>query len=132
MKFYAVIDTNVIVSSMLKHNSNPGLIIDLVNNKTIIPLLNSEIIEEYIDVLMRNKFVDDAINNIKQNGIFLEREQTIDEFIDLDDIVFYEIVMGARNTMEAFLITGNTKHYPVKKYIVTPHEMIDIINKSNN
>ena len=138
MKFYAVIDTNVIVSSMLKHNSNPGLIIDLVNNKTIIPLLNSEIIEEYIDVVMRNKFgfdkndVDDAINNIKQNGIFLEREQTIDEFVDLDDIVFYEIVMSARNTMEAYLITGNVKHYPVKKYIVTPHEMIDIINKSNN
>lgn len=34
MKYYAVIDTNVVVSSMLKHNSIPGEIIDLVLSKT--------------------------------------------------------------------------------------------------
>ena len=51
MQFYAVIDTNVVVSSMLKHNSNPGLIIDYVVEGSIIPLLNKEILEEYITVL---------------------------------------------------------------------------------
>ena len=31
MKYYAVIDTNVVVSSMLRHDSIPGAILDLVN-----------------------------------------------------------------------------------------------------
>lgn len=133
MKYYAVIDTNVIVSSMLKHDSIPGEILDFVISKTIVPLLNKEIIDEYEDVLKRNKFgfdndqVDSFIENIKANSIFLEREQTIEQFIDEDDIVFYEIVLSARHTMDAFLITGNIKHYPVRNYVVTPKEMIEII-----
>ena len=72
--------------------------------------------------------VDNLIANLKTNSIFLEREQTLEEFIDEDDIVFYEIVMSARHTMDAFLITGNIKHYPIRNYIVTPKQMIDIIN----
>lgn len=137
MKYYAVIDTNVIVSSMLKHDSIPGEILDFVISKTIIPLLNKEIIDEYEDVLKRNKFgfdndeVDSFIESIKANSIFLEREQTIEEFIDEDDIVFYEIVLSARHTMDAFLITGNIKHYPIRNYVVTPKEMIEIIKSKN-
>ena len=138
MKYYAVIDTNVIVSSMLKHDSIPGEILDLVISKTIVPLLNKEIIDEYEEVLKRNKFgfsnaeVDSLIANIKANSIFLEREQTLEEFVDEDDIVFYEIVMSARHTMNAFLITGNIKHYPIRNYVVTPKQMIDIINLKTN
>ena len=133
MKYYAVIDTNVIVSSMLKHNSIPGKIIDLIFEKSIVPLLNEEIIDEYYDVLSRNMFgfnkevIDNTINEIKLSGIFLERKEALEAFIDSDDIVFYEIVMSARNTMDAYLITGNLKHYPVRNYVVTPREMIEII-----
>ena len=135
MKYYAVVDTNVIVSSMLKHNSIPGKILDLILAKTIVPLLNDEIINEYYEVLVRNKFdlkvsdVEKLLLSIKNNGIFLTREQTLEQFLDKDDIVFYEIVMSARNTMDAYLITGNIKHYPIKSYVVTPKEMIDIIEK---
>ncbi len=137
MKYYAVIDTNVVVSSMLKHDSIPGEILDLVLSKTIVPLLNKEIIDEYEDVLKRNKFgfsndeVDKLITNLKSNSIFLEREQTLEEFVDEDDIVFYEIVMSARHTMAAFLITGNIKHYPIRNYVVTPKQMIEIIDSKN-
>lgn len=37
MKYYAVIDTNVLVSAVLKWNSVPGNIIDLAFNDVIIP-----------------------------------------------------------------------------------------------
>jgi putative PIN family toxin of toxin-antitoxin system len=137
MKYYAVIDTNVIVSSMLKHDSIPGKILDYVFNKTIVPLVDSEILNEYSEVLLRNKFgfnnedIQNLINILKKNSITIEREQSLEEFIDEDDIVFYEIVMSARNTMDAFLITGNIKHYPIKNYVVTPRQMIDIINSKN-
>lgn len=93
MKYYAVIDTNIIVSSMLKHNSIPGEIIDLVFSQTIIPLLNDEILEEYRDVLTRNKFgfsdlvIEQTLEVLKMNGIFIAREQTIEDFID-EDVLF--------------------------------------------
>ena len=135
MTYYAVIDTNVIVSSMLKTDSIPGSIINYIKSDTIIPLLNEEITKEYISVLTRNKFdfeekkIIETISIIKEKGIFLEREQTLEDFIDQDDIVFFEIVMSARNTMDAYLITGNMKHYPIRNYVVTPREMIEIIEK---
>ena len=134
MKYYAVIDTNVIVSSMLKHDSIPGNIIDLVMSKSIVPIVNKEILDEYYDVLTRNKFnfspdkVLDLIAAFKENSIYLNKEQVLEDFIDEDDIVFYEIVMSARNTMDAYLVTGNIKHYPIRNYVVTPKQMIDIIN----
>ena len=137
MTYYAVIDTNVIVSSMLKADSIPGLIIQLIYENTITPLLNEEILEEYIEVLTRNKFnipeekIRKEISAIKEKSIFLEREQCLEELIDKGDVVFFEIVMSARNTMDAYLITGNMKHYPIRNYIVTPREMIDIIEKEN-
>lgn len=133
MNYYAVIDTNVIVSSMLKRDSIPGAIIDLVLTKEIIPLLNKEILDEYSDVLTRNKFgfekkdVQILLNEIKNDSIFLEPEETLEDFVDEDDIVFFEIVMSAKHSMDAYLITGNIKHYPIRNYVVTPKQMLDII-----
>ena len=51
MKYYAVIDTNVLVSAVLKWNSVPGNIIDLTFNDVITPLVNQEILNEYKTVL---------------------------------------------------------------------------------
>jgi predicted nucleic acid-binding protein len=45
MKYYAVIDTNVLVSAMLKHHSVPGSIIDLTFDGPIIPVMNDAIEE---------------------------------------------------------------------------------------
>ena len=135
MMYYAVIDTNVIVSSMLKGTSIPGIIVSKALDGPIIPLLDDEIIEEYRDVLSRNQFglskeaVDELIDNLKKRAIFLDRTETTEQFVDPDDIVFYEIVMTARNTTEAYLITGNKKHFPVKSFVVTPREMLDIIGE---
>ena len=137
MKYYAVIDTNVIVSSMLKNQSTPGQIIRLVTQNTIIPLLNEEILQEYIEVITRNRFhfsktlIENTISLIKSKAIYLQREQTLEQFIDKEDIVFFEIVLSARSTMDAYLITGNIKHYPIRSYVVTPTQMIDIIEKEN-
>ena len=135
MKYYAVIDTNVVVSSMLKKESVPWLIMNMVDENTIIPLLNQDILNEYIEVITRNKFnfseasINEIVNRIKEKAIFIEKEQTLEDFIDKDDIVFFEIVMSARSTMDAYLITGNMEHYPIRSYIVTPAQMLEIIEK---
>ena len=137
MKYFAVIDTNVIVSSMLKKESIPGQIMDYVDKGIIVPLVNEEILEEYVEVITRNKFnfekaaVELAMNGIEKRAIFVEREKTLEDFFDKDDIVFFEIVLSARSTMDAYLVTGNMKHYPIRSYVVTPSQMIEIIEKDS-
>ena len=49
------------------------------------------------------------------------------DFSDTEDVVFYEVVMEKRKTDEAWLVTGNIKHFPKEPFIVTPREMLDII-----
>ena len=56
MPYYAVIDTNVIVSALLIPESIPAHIISLVKTNLVIPLVNDEIITEYSLVLHRPKF----------------------------------------------------------------------------
>ena len=75
MKYYAVIDTNVLVSAALKWHSVPGSIVELVFEGYIIPVLNQEIIDEYRAVLSRPKFhltndiVEEIINSFNAVGL---------------------------------------------------------------
>lgn len=137
MKYYAVIDTNVLVSAMLKWQSVPGKILELSFNGLIIPLVNDEILREYREVLSRPKFkltkeiVNNLIDGITEKSIFVS-EQSLNEYLpDLKDRVFYEVVMEKRKSEDAYLVTGNIKHFPVRPYIVTPREMLDIIIEEN-
>ncbi len=137
MKYYAVIDTNVLVSAMLKWQSVPGKILELSFNGLIIPLVNDEILREYREVLSRPKFkltkeiVNNLINGITEKSIFVS-EQSLNEYLpDPKDRVFYEVVMEKRKSEDAYLVTGNIKHFPVRPYIVTPREMLDIIIEEN-
>lgn len=136
MKFYAVIDTNVIVSAAMKPESVPGQVLELVLDGVIVPVLNKTIIEEYHDVLLRPKFdfpkeiVKDILNEIDGHGIHVDAEHIDIDLPDPKDLVFYEVVMEERKEEDAYLVTGNIKHFPEKPFIVTPRQMIDIILES--
>ena len=137
-QYYAVIDTSVIVSSFLCRDSIPGKVIDYIQNNTIIPLFNKEILEEYRDVLARNKFrlrqedVTRFLSEFKQKGKELSRVATSEPFTDKSDVVFFEIVLSGRSTMDAYLVTGNLRHYPFRSYVVTPRQMLEIIEKEKD
>lgn len=133
MTYYAVIDTNVIVSSMLRSGSIPDEVVQLALEGPIIPLVNQEILDEYEEVLTRNKFGFDEvkikrmIDDLSKRAIFLDKTKTDEIFPDPDDAVFYKIVMTARKVADAYLVTGNIKHFPIKSFVVTPKEMLDIV-----
>ena len=55
MHYYAVIDTNVLVSAMLKFQSAPGQVANAALLGNLIPLLCDEIVAEYREVLNRPK-----------------------------------------------------------------------------
>ena len=133
MKYYAVIDTNVLVSAMLKWQSVPGSILEFAIDGMIVPILNKEIVEEYKAVLSRKKFgltediVTDIIESLENAGFYVDA-MTIDiELPDPKDRVFYEVVMEERKEQNAYLVTGNIKHFPAAPFIVTPRQMLDII-----
>ncbi len=133
MKIYAVIDTNVIVSAMLKQSSIPGLVLEFALSGIIIPILNEEIVSEYRNVLIRPKFcltpeiVDNLIQTLEYYGEYIKPERLNIDLPDPKDVIFYEVVMEKRKENEAYLITGNIKHFPKEYFIVTPREMLEII-----
>ncbi|MBO7618171.1 MAG: putative toxin-antitoxin system toxin component, PIN family [Bacteroidales bacterium] len=133
-KVFAVIDTNVIVSALISKNpeSYPLLVLAHVYSGTITPVFNAEIIQEYREVLSRVKFhlspldIEDALQVIQDYGLNVERAEVKDEvFPDPNDIVFYEVKMSKE---DAYLVTGNIKHFPKKSFVVTPREMVEIID----
>ncbi len=136
MIFYVVIDTNVLVSAVLKPTSNPGIIVQLVDNGTVIPLINDKILEEYNEVLSRAKFkftndqVSKIVGIISMRGIYVDEDHIDIELPDEKDRVFYEVTMKSKEERDTMLVTGNMKHFPVKPFIVTPKELCDIIIKT--
>lgn len=58
MHYYAVIDTNVLVSALLSKNDDAATvqIIKLILSGKIVPVYSEEIIGEYREVLTRKKF----------------------------------------------------------------------------
>ena len=135
MKVYAVIDTNVIVSSILSSHSDSATVLvrDNILDGKLIPLFNEEILAEYKDVLNRPKFkfpsslvkaVLDAITSI---GLYMDRTESGELFPDPKDAVFYEVALSKE---DSYLVTGNTKHFPTSPIVVTPAEMLEILFRS--
>ncbi len=134
MKYYAVFDTNVLVSAMITNNSDSATVkvLEQVVKGRIVPLFNEEILLEYQEVLRRDKFnlrEEDILNVIDllvDNGCWAGRKTTDFPFPDADDIVFFEVTMSKEGS---FLVTGNTKHFPKVPTVVTPAEMLEILGK---
>lgn len=137
MNVYAVIDTNVVVASMLTsaHLSATKSIINKVWEDTITPMINAEIIEEYRDVLSRSKFhfsesdISEMLNLFRLKGKEYTPECMDHDFTDPDDVIFYETY---RMREDSYLVTGNMKHFPSEPRILPPADMINIINLSEN
>ena len=134
MKIYAVIDTNVIVSALLSHYNDTATVVLMrkIIRGEVIPLYNESILNEYIEVLNRKKFsftesmISATLKVIKDYGIILDNTESDVSLPDPKDLVFYEVALSKD---DSFLVTGNIKHFPKKPFIVTPTEMLAIINE---
>ena len=137
MKCCAVVDTNVLVAALLSKRDDSATVrvIRAMISGEFIPLYHEDILAEYEDVLHRKKKYDlsesaiqTVLNAIRRFGIEVFPKPTGEIFIDEDDIIFYEVAMEKRDDY-AYLVTGNMKHYPVRDFIVTPAEMIAILEE---
>ena len=133
MSVFAVIDTNVLVSAQLNSDSVPGKVLQHALVGDIVPIMNDGIIAEYEEVLRRRKFqfkessIRTLIHEILQRGIIIDQAEIEEILPDPKDVIFYAVTMEARKTAETFLVTANIRHFPVKPFVVTPREMLTII-----
>lgn len=131
---YAVIDTNILVSALITHNSDAATvhIVENVYIQRLTPLYNQDILNEYKEVLSRSKFklpeekIESLIEMIKQNGIDSSCAPFNGDMPDEDDRVFYEVTLSRE---DSFLVTGNLKHFPKTPRVVTAAQMLDILDK---
>lgn len=136
MTYYAVIDTNVFISALLSKDSDAATVkvLRAILDGRIVPLYHNEILAEYDEVLHREKFhfqeksIQMVLTAVKHFGVEVFPQPTGEIFVDMDDLIFYEVAMEKRND-DAYLVTGNQKHYPIRDFIVTPAEMMEIIEK---
>ena len=131
---YTVIDTNVFVAALLTKNDDSATVkvYEAIADGLITSLYHKYILEEYAEVLSRPKFkfsekkINAVLDMIIKYGIEVFPKPTGEILIDMDDLIFYEVAMEKRND-DSYLVTGNQKHYPVRDFIVTPAEMMEII-----
>ena len=88
MKYYAVIDTNVLVAALFSKKKDAATVkvVDAILRRQVIPLYHPLILQEYIEVLHREKF---HFSNDKKSknriirintGILSNMKQKIKEF----------------------------------------------------
>lgn len=112
-----VLDTNVLVSGLMKKSSIPAAVVDMVLEQRIRLALDKRIMEEYIEVTSRPKlhiheFVRRAaLSFIAVYGIYvspLPLNLPPDQIPDLKDLPFAEAAVSAKANA---LVTGNARHF---------------------
>ena len=112
-----VIDTNVLVSALLKEDSVPARALGLLLDQAIV-LLDPRLVDEYTRVLARPKFkkIEPARRESLLARLLAKGEHLMDvpryegPLGDDDDRAFVEVALFGRADA---LVTGNVRDYPV-------------------
>ena len=132
---YAVIDTNVLVSAQISKNplSATVKVVSSMFLNHIKPVYNEDILAEYTEVLHRPKFhlsdddIDNMLDYIRQYGIHSDRIPFDGDMPDEKDRPFYEVSLSIE---DSFLVTGNLKHFPVTPQVISPADMVTLIEQN--
>lgn len=126
-----VVDTNVVVSANLRDEGFSAFILDLAANRKIMMFVSEQILQEYEEVLLRPRLKLDrtrvrvALAVIRRTSKLIKPSRTLAISSDEPDNRFYECAAAAK---AHFLITGNTKHFPMRHkftQVVTPRDFIE-------
>lgn len=126
-----VLDTNVVVSGILRPYSQAASILRLVATGVITLAYDLRIISEYRDVLNRPKFgfakedVDAFLDQVEQEGTCVSVLPLRFRLPDPEDESFLEVAIAGKAKA---IVTGNKRHFPKKEYegikIMSPAEFL--------
>jgi putative PIN family toxin of toxin-antitoxin system len=130
-----IIDTNVIVSSLIQKGYPYRIIFDLFIEDKISLCISPQLFKEYYTVLERPKFAQYqdfvlkakiVLANIEKKAICFIPDITLDMISDKDDNKLLEL---ADKCVADFIITGNITDFTFSQYketrIVTPRDYWD-------
>lgn len=137
MIFSAAIDTNVLVSALISSHDDAATVqvVGKLFSGEVIPLFSKAIFKEYNEVLRRTKFrfseenVRLFLQGIEACGEWVVPAPTGELLPDGKDLLFYEVVVEKQKD-DAYLVTGNKRHFTDKAFIVTAKEFMEILNSA--
>ena len=114
----AVVDTNVLVSALLKRGSVPDAVAQAVRVGLLLPVVCTEIVAEYVDVLRRPRLGLPQRDAMELLEIFGAQAQWVRitpylaalKLPDAGDWPFVAAALAA----ECPVITGNIRHFPAR------------------
>ena len=131
-----VLDTNVLISGILKPYSKAATILRLVTDGTIQLAHDLRLLSEYRDVLNRSKFnfakenVEVFLEQIEEEGLLVSVKPLKFHLPDPDDEPFLEVALSSRAKA---IVTGNKRHFPKKEYeevsILSPAEFLEAVKE---
>jgi uncharacterized protein len=132
-----VLDTNIIISALIKPFSDSSKILNLILFGKIKLAYDFRILYEYEEILRRKKFNFDSqyteaiITQIKEEGIHIDSLPLNVALPDKDDAPFLEVAVSGRIDVIA---TGNKKHFPKTHCknieILSPSEFLKVFKDS--
>ena len=127
-----VLDTNVIISGILRPFSKTASILRLIADGAVQLAYDLRLLSEYRDVLSRPKFnvaqenVEAFLAQVEQEGFLVSVRPLEIHLPDPDDEPFLEVAIAGK--VEA-IVTGNKRHFPKKEYggvkILSPAEFLE-------
>jgi uncharacterized protein len=126
-----VLDTNVIVSALLRSGGLPEAVFNLAMGGEIQSYVSEPILAEYEDVLRRPRLaihpdkVTVALARISAVAKLVQPTVRVTAALDPDDQVFLECAEAAS---AHYLVTGNRRHFPERwkeTWVVTPRQFMD-------
>ena len=128
-----VLDTNVLVSALLRPGSLPSRVVDLVLARQVTLAFDLRIFGEYQEVLLRPEFafplhqVSDLMKFLWSVGERVQATPLPLRLPDQDDGMFIEVAVSA---LADALVTGNGKHFPVSQRhgvcVLSPREWLTV------
>jgi putative PIN family toxin of toxin-antitoxin system len=136
-----VLDTNVLVSGVLRPRSVPARVLSLIHEARIRPVVDIRILEEYRDVLARPRLGISAAIATEMLQTFAEiaehitvTPEAVERFDQLalpdpDDRPFMEVATSAGVVA---IVTGNTSHSPPAELepvrVLTPRQLLEDVS----
>jgi len=128
-----VLDTNVIVSGILRPYSKAASILRLVATGAITLAYDLRIFSEYRDVLNRPKFtfakedIDAFLDQVEKEGVVVSVMPLKFRLPDPEDESFLEVALAGKAKA---IVTGNKRHFPKKECegtrILSPAEFLEV------
>jgi uncharacterized protein len=129
----AVLDTNVVVSGLLKPGGLEALILDLGHAERFTMVVSEALLQEYEGVLRRPRLrigsaeVARFIRRIREKALPVEPEVHVQAAHDPDDDMVLECALAAD---AQYVVTGNTRHFPSEFQdirIIPPRQFLVIL-----